>query len=162
MQPLQKTACRFLQKLKIELPNNSSKVIDLAKQPLLGIYLKKTKILIQKNMWTPMFNEELFTIARIWNKPKCLSIDECNKCGVYLSLSVGLPRWLNWKNPLASAGDTGDMGLIPGLGRSPGVGNGNLLQYSCLENSIDRGAGGLYTMGSRRVRHDWVTGHIDC
>ena len=34
----------------------------------------------------------------------------------------------------------GDMDLIPVLGRSPGVGNGNLLQYSCLENSMDRGA----------------------
>ena len=38
------------------------------------------------------------------------------------------------KNPLTNAGDTGDVGLITGLGRSPGVGNGNLLQYSCLEN----------------------------
>ena len=34
----------------------------------------------------------------------------------------------------------GDAGVIPGLGRSPGEGNGNLLQYSCLENSVDRGA----------------------
>ena len=40
------------------------------------------------------------------------------------------------KNLPANAGDTG---LIPGSGRSPGVGNGNLLQYSCLENSMDRG-----------------------
>ena len=40
----------------------------------------------------------------------------------------------------ASAGEAGDVGLIPGLGRSPGVGNGNSLQYSCLENSMDRGA----------------------
>ena len=37
----------------------------------------------------------------------------------------------------------GDLGLIPGLGRSPGKGNGNLFQYSCLENSMDRGAGAL-------------------
>ena len=36
--------------------------------------------------------------------------------------------------------NTGDAGLIPGSGRSPGGGNGNLLQYSCLENSMDRGA----------------------
>ena len=35
--------------------------------------------------------------------------------------------------------NTGDLGLIPGLGRSPGEGNGYLLQYSCLENSMDRG-----------------------
>ena len=39
-----------------------------------------------------------------------------------------------------SACNAGDPGLIPGLGRSPGEGNGNPLQYSCLENSMDRGA----------------------
>ena len=44
------------------------------------------------------------------------------------------------KNPPAKAGDTTDAGLIPELGRSPGVGNGNLLQYSCLGNSMDRQA----------------------
>ena len=43
------------------------------------------------------------------------------------------------KNLPASAGDGRDMVLIPGLGTSPGVGNGNSLQYSCLENSKDRG-----------------------
>ena len=41
-----------------------------------------------------------------------------------------------------NAGDAGDMGSIPGLGRSPGEGNGNPLQYSCLENSMDRGTWG--------------------
>ena len=40
----------------------------------------------------------------------------------------------------ASACDAGDLGLIPGLGRSPGEGNGNPLQYSCLENPMDGGA----------------------
>ena len=44
------------------------------------------------------------------------------------------------KNPPANAGDTRDMSLIPGSGRCPGEGNGNSLQYSCLENSMDRGA----------------------
>ena len=44
------------------------------------------------------------------------------------------------KNLPANAGDTRDVGSIPGLGRSPGVGNGNLLQYSCLGNPMDRGA----------------------
>ena len=39
------------------------------------------------------------------------------------------------KNPLTNAGDTGVVGSIPGLGRSPGVGNGNPFQYSCLEIS---------------------------
>ena len=44
------------------------------------------------------------------------------------------------KNPPASAGGIGDVGLIPGSGRSSGGGNGNPLQYSCLEISMDRGA----------------------
>ena len=42
--------------------------------------------------------------------------------------------------PTANAGDSRDMVLIPGSGSSPGVGNGNLLQYSYLENFMDRGA----------------------
>ena len=44
------------------------------------------------------------------------------------------------KNQPANAGDERDSGLILGSGRFPGVGNGNTLQYSCLENSMDRGA----------------------
>ena len=43
------------------------------------------------------------------------------------------------KNPPTIAGDARDVGSTPGLGRSPRVGNGNLLQDSCLENSMDRG-----------------------
>ena len=44
------------------------------------------------------------------------------------------------KNPPDNAGDARDMGLITGSGRSPAGGNGNPLQYTCLENSMDRGA----------------------
>ena len=44
------------------------------------------------------------------------------------------------KNPPANARDAGDVSLIPGSGRSPGRGHGNPLQYSCLENPMDRGA----------------------
>ena len=44
------------------------------------------------------------------------------------------------KNPPAKAGDTRNMDSVPGSERSPGVGNGNPLQYSCMENSMDRGA----------------------
>ena len=59
-----------------------------------------------------------------------------------LDLSVdtlGLPRWLCGKNPPANAGDLRDMDLIPGSGRSPKGGHGNPLQYSYLENLMDRG-----------------------
>ena len=52
----------------------------------------------------------------------------------------GLPGDAVGKNPPANAGDARDVGLIPGLERSYGEGNGNPLQYSCLENSMDRGA----------------------
>ena len=52
-----------------------------------------------------------------------------------------LPQWISWlKNPPDSAGDSRGMGLIPGLGRSPGEGNSNVLQYSCLENPMGREA----------------------
>ena len=44
------------------------------------------------------------------------------------------------KNPPANAGDAGDVDSVPGLGRSPGEGDGNLLQYSCLEKSMNREA----------------------
>ena len=44
------------------------------------------------------------------------------------------------KNPFASSGDVRDVSSIPGSGRSPGEGHGNPLQYSCLENPMDRGA----------------------
>ena len=51
---------------------------------------------------------------------------------------MGLPGGSDGKESACSAGDPG---LIPGLGRFPGEGNGSPLQYSCLENPIDRGAG---------------------
>ena len=53
----------------------------------------------------------------------------------------------------------GDVGLIPASGRSLGVGNSNPLQYSCLENHIDRGAWQAAVHGSQRVRHDCSCAH---
>ena len=52
----------------------------------------------------------------------------------------GLPWWLSGKEPTCDTEVAGDAGLIPGLGRPPGGGHGNPLQYSCLENPMDRGA----------------------
>ena len=57
----------------------------------------------------------------------------------FKSRDMGFPNGSVLKILPASAGDAGDASLIPGLGGSPGGGNGNLLQYSCLENSMDRG-----------------------
>ena len=53
---------------------------------------------------------------------------------------LGLPQWLSGEESACSAGNSGDAGSIPVSGRSPGGINGNPLQYSCLENSTDRGA----------------------
>ena len=55
-----------------------------------------------------------------------------------------------------SASNAGDLGSNPGLGRSPGGGHGNLLQYSCLENFMDTGAWRA-TVPGVRVKHDWAT-----
>ena len=58
-----------------------------------------------------------------------------------------------------SACSTGDLGLIPGSGRSPGEGNGNPLQYSCLEDPTDRGAWWATVHGVARVRHNLQLNH---
>ena len=70
--------------------------------------------------------------------------------------------WVIWSFPGSSEGkecacNAGDPGSILGLGRYCGEGNGNPLQYSCLENSVNRGACGLPSMGLQRVRYYWVT-----
>ena len=54
--------------------------------------------------------------------------------------SLGFPDGSAGKGTTCNAGDTGDVGLIPGLKRSSGEGNGNPLQYSCQKNPMDRGA----------------------
>ena len=61
----------------------------------------------------------------------------------YICICLGIPQWLSGKESVCSAGD---MGLIPGSGRSPGGCHSNPLQYSCLENLMDWGA-------------CWATGH---
>ena len=58
------------------------------------------------------------------------------------------------KNPSANAGDTRDVDLIAGLGRSPGGEHGHQRQDSCQEKPMDRGAGRLQSMGLQRVGHD--------
>ena len=58
------------------------------------------------------------------------------------------------KNLPANAGDIRDVGTIPGMGRTTGVGNGNPLQYSCLENSKTEESGGLQSIGSQIMGYD--------
>ena len=68
----------------------------------------------------------------------------------------GLPRWRLWSRTyLANTGDIRNMDLIPGWGRAPGGGHGNPLQYSCLENPMDKGAWWTTVHRSQRIRYDW-------
>ena len=71
-QPLWKLVRRFLKKLRIELPYDPA-------IPLLGIYTKKMKTLIQKDTSPSIFTEPLFIIAKIQKQPKCPSTDEWEK-----------------------------------------------------------------------------------
>ena len=72
----------------------------------------------------------------------------------FLILSGASQVALVIKNFPANAGDIRDVDPIPPWGRSPGEGNGNPLQYSCLEYPWTEEPGGLQSMGSQRVRHD--------
>ena len=70
----------------------------------------------------------------------CVYMCVCVCVYAYVYIYKGFPGGSVVKNPPASAGDAGNLGSIPALGRSPGVGNGNPLLYSCLGNPMDRGA----------------------
>ena len=69
-------------------------------------------------------------------------------------LGEGFPGEASVKNPPANAGDVRPVGSIPGSGRSLGGGHGNPLQYSCLENSMDRGAWRAAVHEPQRVGHN--------
>ena len=69
----------------------------------------------------------------------------------------GFPGGTVVKNPPANEGNPRDLGLKPGLGRPLEVGHGSQLQYSCLENSTDRGAWQLQSRGSQSIRCDSLT-----
>ena len=89
-------------------------------------------------------------------------LPRCDPTTGILSVSVkarvqaelGFPGGSAKKSLPASAGHTGS---IPGMGRSPGGGHGNPIQYSCLDIPMDRGAWRAKSMGSQRVGHSWVT-----
>ena len=65
----------------------------------------------------------------------------------------GFQRWFSGKEPTCNAGD---VGLIPWSWRSPGEGNGELLQYSCLGNPMGRGAWWAIVSGVTKSRHNWA------
>ena len=127
--------------------------------------------------------EALFTIARIWKQPRCPMTDECiNKMQYIYTMQYYsgikknrfqsvLVKWMNLESviqsedfPGGSAAKVclqcrrcGSMGSITRLGRSPGEGNGNLLQNSSLGNPMDRGAWQATVYRMARVGHSLAT-----
>ena len=67
---------------------------------------------------------------------------------------LGLPGGATGKELPAKSGDVKDVISIPGSGRSSGGGHGNPLQYSCLQNPMDRGTGGLWSTGSQMIGYN--------
>ena len=100
------------------------------------------------------FRIDWFGIFAVQGTLRSLLQHHSSKASI-LQCSAMVNSWvvLVVKNLPAKARDTGDLGLIPGSGRSPGGGNGNTLQYSCLENPTDRGA--LKAM-VHRVTKSWT------
>ena len=104
------------------------------------------KQLIQKDTRTPRLIVALFVITKVWKQLKCPLIDKWIKMWcvyiIYICVCVYIyiPGVSGGSEVKPSARNVGDPGSIPGLGRSPGEGNGNPLQDSCLENPMEGGA----------------------
>ena len=103
------------------------------------ICLDKEPINIREKVWQVPIQNEMMKLSRIVKT-------------TIVELSKDFPGGSDGK---ASIYNVRDLDLIPGLGRFPGEGNGNPLQYFCLENHMDGGAWcRLLSMGSQRVGHD--------
>ena len=72
---------------------------------------------------------------------------------------MGFPNGSVGKESACNARDTGDLGMIPGSERSPGEGNRNPIQYSCLKNPMGRGAWRMISNDLQRIRQDRETKH---
>ena len=99
---------------------------------------KKKKNTTKSNaLYSELYANENTANKSSWNSAKTGLKGKC----IALNICIGLPWWLSSKRAhLQCRGHAEDVGSIPGLGKSPGGGNGNPLQYSCLENPMDRGA----------------------
>ena len=99
----------------------------------------------------------LFPMVHIWVLGHTYDVVKLYSCSEIVLYE--LPRWHSGKELPANTEDSRDSGLIPGSGRSSRIGNGILLQYSSLENPLDRGACRLQSMRSQTVRYHWATEH---
>ena len=124
-----------------------------------GSLLQVAKVLelqLQHQSFHWIFRVHLLCDVLVWS-PCCPSnSQESSPAPQFKSISSSVLSLL-WTSLVAQMVDStcsaGDMGSVPGLGRSPGEGNGNPLQYSCLKNSMDRGA---WQVAVHRVKKSWT------
>ena len=114
---------------------------------------------IALNLWIALGSIAIFTTLSLPIQEHGVSLHLFVSCLISF-ISQGFSNG-SGKESTCNAGNTGDVGLIPGLGRWPGGGNGNPLQYCCLRNPMDRGTWQAKSMGSQRVRHDRVLAWMD-
>ena len=95
------------------------------------------------------------TILRVWKVERLSNVCQTLVLINFICLiDICLKDFPGGSDGKVSAYNVGDPGSIPGSGRSPGNGNGNPLQYSCLENPMDGGLARLQSMELQRVKHD--------
>ena len=99
---------------------------------------------------------EKINVRRVARRSVCLEWNEKGKSDIKLYLWIRVSSVVAWDSK-ASAYTVEGPCSIPGSGRSPREGDGNPLQYSCLEIPWTKEPGGLQSMGLQRVRHDWAT-----
>jgi len=122
-------------------------------------HLEKPTNRIRKHRLLKWFNKNNVVRSNLTSTPRfpvlcILAIgDIASYIGHYFSIYGASQVVLVVKNPPADAGNIRDAGWIPGSGRSPGGGNGNPLQYSCLENPMDRGA---WQTTVHRIAKSWT------
>ena len=104
---------------------------------------------------SPFFRLKFFYVLRMTFP--VFGISPLNMDKLKVMFFSWLLQWVWGKEFAFNAEDTRDTGSVPELGRSPGEGNDNPLQYSCLENPMDRGVSQATVHGVARVRHDLVT-----
>ena len=139
------TACRLqIQTMNLEKDPESVHSLDKKKvlvtqsclTPCNSIYCSPPGSSVHRILQARIPEWVAIPFSRGSSRPRNLGLLHCRQILYCLSHQGSLAI----KNLPANAGDTGDVGLIPGSGRSPGEGNDNPLQDSCLENSMDRGA----------------------
>ena len=105
----------------------------------------------RKEDWTPVLVISRFSLRQ---GPKTNVLKVAHFCKIETSYKHSFPGGSDSKGPACNAGD---LGSIPGSGRSPGGGNGNPLQSSCLGNPMDRGAWWATVHGAQKVGQDGAT-----